>query len=828
MASVRIYWSGGYDIHVLAGETSGSLLGDLLIQDDSTPPNFVFATAPPADVASIAFTPNFVSTGSPPKNGGVQVDTANGKVTVGAAPTLKSFVLEAIVKRNDGKTLDPIPVRVLVHKSIKEMWLTPPTLTIRDGSPGQRLTVLAQFDDDTIGDISRRPMITWDSSDAAKIAVAADGGLTASTHPAAVTITARHAHKTATAQVEAKAPWSTPVAVTLVPGSAGVAKAAKIPNVLFLAEGFTAAERPKYEALVRGIVQRLQSTGSLRPYDLAKGMVNFWMAFVPSRERGTSPLYDLNPSARDGSLFGVETHAPVKPPPPPPPPKVGPPAPGDPYTLENLIYQVGLPSPTDVAVAADAARAKWAAQYGGNIELRVPNDIYLGWLDLHNHRLANEVDNAFGIANGNRPLMHQPEPAKIAGFNPLRTARFDLDTFLRNLRVGTTGGPAIGAIWATKDPAVPVPDPTGAGLPAGLKAGQDSTLVFMLLGGTPFCGAQKTGLIVSSLRHEVPARLIEDFTTRQVDFDPYDLPARASLGVVSRIAHETAHALGVLDEYGEFPTPLRIPATEEGDLAKKANVQPGSALERAADHTLDPAKLGNIKWLWPRIEHAGVLASQPVASGAAFKITLARGHARGFRRDNFVRLRLRPLLDHPHASGRLKITDVTGDVVTVIPLAGTAIVPGTWPAGSVLIRPVRGAATAGDPDGPDLPLVAPIIAAHLAASGIPLDLKPGPPAPSCAIDDNDVQAALNLPAGLPAARPRFKAQIVGLYDGGARYYCGVYHPSGACLMRTQEVLAGRPTTYLLCPVCRYFLVDQLDPTQHRVIDRDYKNRYPQP
>jgi hypothetical protein len=832
VASIEIHWNfnAGFDIHVLAGETSASLLDLLVIQDDATPPNPVFANTPPADVASVTFTPNFFSIGSPPRNGDVQVDTANGKVTVGPAPTLKSFVIEATVTTADARKLGPIPIRVLVHKAIQEMWLTPPTLTIRQGADGQRLTVLARFDDDTIGDITRRPAITWDSSDAAKIGVAVNGELTATTHPAAATITARHARQVATAQVEAKEPWSTPAAVTLVPGSAGLGKAAKVPNVLFLAEGFTAAEQPKFEALVRGIVQRLQSTGSLRPYDLAKGAANFWSAFVPSRERGTSPLYDLNPVRRGATLFGVETPAPVAPPPPPPAPPAGapPPPPPAPYTLENVIYEVGLPTPADAAVGAEAARRSWILQYGAGTALRVTDAVYAKWQALHDHRLANEVDSAFGIANGNRPVMHERDAARLAGFNPLRTTRAHLDSFLQNLRAGNVGGPAIGSIWATQNPASPIPDPTGAGLPAGLKAGQDSSLVFMLCGGTPFSGVQQPGLILSSLRHEVAAHLLEVVGTRQLDLDPYDLPTVVSLEVVSRVAHETAHAFGLEDEYGEFTSPLRIPATEEAKLKQRANVQPGSELERSpADGRLDPAKLGKIKWLWPRVDHAGVLAAQPDPSGTGFKIRLTRGHAHGFGAGNLVRLRQRPLLDHPQPSGRLRITDVTGDVVTVTPLAGTAITPGDWAAGSVLIRPVRGAATAGDPDGPDLPLVAPIIAAHLAASSIPLDLKPGPPAPACAIDDNDVQVPLNLPAGLPAGRPRFRAQIVGLYDGGDRYYCGVYHPSGACLMRTQEPLAARPVTYLLCPVCRYHLVDRLDPTQHRVIDRDYRKRYPQ-
>jgi hypothetical protein len=829
VASANIVWSGGHDIHVLAGETSPSLLDLLVIVDDATG-NAVFASTPPADIASIAFTPNFVSAGSPPRNGGVQVDTANGKVTVAAAPTLTSFVIEAVVKRTDGTTLAPIPIRALVHKSIKELWLTPATLTIRDGSPGQRLTVLAQFDDDTIGDITQRPMITWHSLNATKIAVAANGELTATTHPAAATIKALHAGKTATAQVEAKAPWSTPVAVTLVPGSAGIAKAAKVPNVLFLAEGFTAAEQAKYGALVRGIVQRLQSTPSLRPYDLAKGAVNFWMAFVPSRDRGTSALYDLVTTVHDGALVGVQTPAPVKPTPPPPAPPVGPPAPGDAYSLANLVYQVGLPAPADATVPADAARLRWAGRYGGNIELRVTNEIYLQWLDLRDHRLANEIDNAFGIANGDRPKMHRPTEARIPDFNPLRTSRGDLDLFLQNLRVGTAGGTAIGAIWATNNPAAPLPNPAGAGLPAGLKAGQDSQFVFMLCGGAPYSGVQEAGLIVSSLRHEVLARFEETLAgPRQIDLVPFDLPSSAPLEVAARVAHETSHAFGLDDEYGEFRDPLRIPATEEAKLAPMGNVQPASALERsAADRTLDPAKLLNIKWLWPRLDHAGVLAAQPVATAAAFTFTLVRGHAHGLRPGDLVRLRHRPLVAHPVASGRLRIDDVTGDVVTATPLAGTAIVPADWQPGAVVIRPVRGVPTPGDLNGADLPLVAPVIAAHLSASALPLDLKPGPPPAACAIDEADVQIPLNLPAGLPHGRPRWRAQIVGLYDGGVRYFCGVYHPSGACLMRSHDVIAGRTDTLALCPVCRYVLVDQFDPTKHRVIDADYARRYPQP
>jgi hypothetical protein len=617
------------------------------------------------------------------------------------------------------------------------------------------------------------------------------------------------------AQVEANEPWSTPVAATLVPGSAGLAKAAKVPNILFLSEGFTAAEQPKFEALVRATVKRLQSQKSLRPYDLTKGALNFWMAFVPSRDRGASPLYDLNPAVY-ASLFGFEIPAPVRPP-----------EDGKPWTLANVVYLVGLPTPADATVPFDDARTKWLRQYG-LAALNVDATLYGSWRALNDHRLVNEVDTAFGIGMGERPLMDRPRAPRVPGLNALRTTRKHLDTFLRNITVNA-GGPSIGAIWATKDPAVPTPDPGGAGLPVGLKVGQDRPFVFMICGGARRGGAQPDGLILGTLRSENEVRLALVLGNRQLDLVPYELPTAPSLEFAATVAHEVAHAFGLKDEYGEIKAPLRIPTSKEADIKPSANVQAASDLEHsAADLTLDPTKLGAIKWLWPRLDHAGVLAAKPAPADAAFKVTLQRRHAAGLEQGDFVRLRLRPLVDHPQPSGRLRVDLVEGDVVTVTPLAGTAITPDDWPAGSLLIRPVRGAPSPADRNGEDLPLVAPVISAHLSASMLPLDQKPPPPAPSCSQDDSKVQTPLNLPAGLPLDRPRFKAQIVGLWDGGDRYYCGVYHPSGACLMRALLVPGMPLLTYLFCPVCRYFLVDRLDPTKHRVIDHDYAKRYPQP
>ena len=78
--------------------------------------------------------------------------------------------------------------------------------------------------------------------------------------------------------------------------------------------------------------------------------------------------------------------------------------------------------------------------------------------------------------------------------------------------------------------------------------------------------------------------------------------------------------------------------------------------------------------------------------------------------------------------------------------------------------------------------------------------------------------ALNHPDHLPPGMPT--AWIVGAFEGGHDFGCDVLHPTGACMMRSQ-VLAGGRAIYTFCPVCRYVIVDAIDPSQHGRIDADY-------
>src|SRR5215207_9779965 len=100
MASVKLLWADGSDIHVLKNETSPALIDRLLVEDDSVPVKREPAElAPDIDTTTFTFKPNFLSTTTPPappSNAGISVNTATGAVTVPpslGASRLRSFVL---------------------------------------------------------------------------------------------------------------------------------------------------------------------------------------------------------------------------------------------------------------------------------------------------------------------------------------------------------------------------------------------------------------------------------------------------------------------------------------------------------------------------------------------------------------------------------------------------------------------------------------------------------------------------------------------------------------------------------------------------------------
>jgi hypothetical protein len=67
--------------------------------------------------------------------------------------------------------------------------------------------------------------------------------------------------------------------------------------------------------------------------------------------------------------------------------------------------------------------------------------------------------------------------------------------------------------------------------------------------------------------------------------------------------------------------------------------------------------------------------------------------------------------------------------------------------------------------------------------------------------------------------PRNQLQAVAAYEVGAGFDCGVIRPAGECKMLAVVLTTEPPVDF--CFVCKYAMVNAIDPALLAVIDREY-------
>ena len=951
----------GYDIHVLRNTTSLPLRSILMLKDDGNLVRADSATLP-ADVTAIIFRGEFAPVGNQPQNTqeghGVRLDIRTGAVTATSnppTPRLRSFIVNATILRTAGGALGPFPIRFHIHESVTEIWLTPSTLTLPGDAAGHRLSVLARFDDDTVGDITHLASaptgpgqlpesgFTWTSSDNVCVGVDRQGQLSGNfvlfSCSSTITATLRQPGwptLSTSAQVTVVEPWAerrlSQRDLVLV-GGPGLNVANEVPNILLLPDGFldTPEDRSDFDRLAALAVHRLSHSSSTTPFDLLSGSINYWSAFIPSRERGTSTLPELIevPTLFDGpqpqsptpvttlavngarsagdiqidfvraTLHGnlpVDVHF-----------RIG----NDPtlYTttndvtaaanalrgvaftpslaqnaannapvtiisqrasvnqllveapaLSNLVRVVGLPVPAErltqrsTPTQLQAKVTEWTTLYGAVriTPLNVNHAIFDAWARLlPDHRLADEKDTALGIANEDRPrAIARANPTTLT-WHPLRTLRTELDLFLATLEFDST---IIGQTWT---------------IPQGGPAGKDRALVFVLVRGVHNAGSNtaRPQPIVTMTLVDQPRVRVQFGAGRSMQIVSHDLlrdrgsfPALTNF-VLATIAHEAAHSFGIADEYGGAATMPNAGIDVERTF-DNGNVTPGSEVQAGAPLTGD-----RLRWRWPRILRAAVLAAPPDPEPGApnvFTIKLRPGHPSNagfnlFQINDVVHLRQRPLVRPSTATPPTLTFALESPPLTVIsptrPLAtdelqvrlqtGTlnrADFSATGIHAPILFTPRPASAAAAAAGDRYAELMSQFIRAHITATARPLNASPTAATHTCTpppgLGFKAAQAASNLPAVGSFPRGRFPAipsRIVGAYEGGATFSCNVFHPAGMCIMR--EPLADRAEQqithflegdiHIFCPVCRYIIVDNIDPRLHGNIDSVYFT-YPQP
>ena len=781
-----IFWDVGIgaDYHLVPGLVSPRLDQLLSIIFDG---NLMRADAPPPGVV-VTFVTTFVPGSADAR--GVAFNPVTGEVTVTsplAAPSrLLDFIVVAVVIDGVHAPFNA-HIRFNIHAGLTRMWLTPSPLTVRQGARNVRHTVLAEFADGTYGDVSNwspwrepgpqdrtfvhppganpQPLVTWGSSAVGSLDVhRRTGNLTCKSAGAAAQIqVSTPLPSVATGQAVGAAPWSTPLTVAPAPGP-GFLDPDKAPNVLILSDGFQVGEQGTFLNLAGRLVARLAVDARTSPFRELSGRINYFTAFVESRESGIAPL---SPVER----FLV---------------------PGNPD--EAVEIDVGIP----------AAGAATTPPTIGTPPTPATNTQFL----------LNELDTAFFAVLGERPQAQRFYEIRGAAPSPRRFDEDDFDDFLGALK--DPAGKNIGRHWQ--------------------RGGKDEVAVLMLCRTDHYGGGNNsrnpTGAViclplgVGQIFHIKPAAV---GLGQEVIADP--LPARINVELRTRAAHELAHSFTLGDEYGGGGD---LPASFDEDIEATANVQARASVTGRG--VLDAAGRFDadlIKWRWPRVVKADVLRAAPTPSGAGHRLQISSGHP--FKGGEVVRLRTHPLPTSV-ASERLRVREPVGaDFIDVDPVG--APLAGNFPAGSRVIAPKRAPDPAGGL-GDDLELVHVDVRKWIGSSSLgvagqqnPLNARPGPPGDRSCPGPEPTRdpttgvllpstPARNYPQGAAPIPPAESAWITGLFEMGRGFDCGVYHPTGACIMGV-HAFNGGASSFQFCWVCRYAMVDFVDPSLHGVIDRAY-------
>ena len=838
---------GSRDIHLIPGLASPRL-DQLLKVFTTTSDRGVRASDPLlGDTWSVSFAPSFKP--APTEfTQGVKVDPKTGRVTVQPLPVgsrLRTFTVTGTVKQ--GTNTFEAKLRIHVHGAVIAKWITPSSLTVRQGAKGMRFSVLARFDDGVIGDItnwaspdpnlldidelavhpkdSRKPVHTWSRGTVSGPGIVVDpvtGEIKAQANAgfATVNLHVGNGPPIGSATAFAAPPWSTPTRLTRIagPGFSSIGRPG-IHSVLFLPDGFTddpaGTDRIEYEFYVRDLVRQLNTNAQTRPFDLLSRKLNYFSAWVPSPQAGCSVLAevysdpaDQRPDLLVGHVVGKNAR---------PRAFEKPPAAGQ-KSLQELIDTVGLPLPAvdPPGTAAVGLAAAWLALYGKPANPAEITEAFPRWLGRNTRVLINERDTAFHMSHNHRP--HAKEGSGDSThltFHPLRMTAGDLNTFLRAL-TDDRGNP-VPAVWA--------------------EGGADQALVVIVCrtnrwGGT---NVSRDNGVAKYLGISMGSKSTYEYVagTNGIDLVPDSIPPQVDPAPWAVAAHEMAHSFGLADEYG-LGGPL--PPDQVDYVRASRNVQ-----ELASLQTHGTLMAANIKWRWLRLRRAAVLRSpsqgvDPVRpdpdGGGQFLITVGREQAIEFDpSQDVVRLRTKGPMRSPTYSDRLRLIAVHANTLTVQPFDPIGFEPGHWVPGDLVVVPVRGP----DPDfqarrlGPDLELVHKSIVDLINRTHNPLNAQNGATANRlCQTPDPAARDEANLFATKPA-RPLISRRVVGLFEGGASYECGVFHPTGQCTMNETygETSTGVAIATPFCVVCRYALVELIDPSGHGQVDADYDPEYPQ-
>lgn len=846
------FFFGSKDLHLVRGQKSERLDHHLLfgIVPEGAKRGDEYLAAN-QDV-SLEFKPLFkgVRNGDLIEGHGLHVNVKTGQIEVDktAAATVKSnFIIEAIAKNlPDGPTFTDI-IRIQIHPSVVRMWLTPDRLVARPAeatrpeTTSYRFTVRAEFSDGVVGDISNDHGVTWSPS--ANVTTGSFSGsliIAAGNAPGNdITIRAKcvtaWGNLSASATMHIEKAWSAepnPPKADIIPGGGwpGVVRPENVPNILFLGDGFTTGDRASFESITNSFVHHLKSSHFTTPYNYLATSINFWRAFVPAAATGISVRSEVFTFTIDGQVFTRTLSIALKP------------SDASLWTVENLLYVVGLPMPADSGkseqnlrdewkqlidpqVLAPDAQTEWLRIVAPTVpeEAELYNDVIAQWKAMGSRSFIDEIDSFPGMTYGDPPAASQAD-------NFLLDVRdsFQLSEAFFPFLVAADGtkldnDKPIGQLWAKTDPSFKFDNTSLVIYLSAIPGGRANAKIAMSMG---------TGNINLPV-NPVPGR-------NAFKLGAFTIPQEASLDSCRTIAHELAHKFGLGDEYTEFN---RRFASQDEPLSGYGNLQ----TEKGAKNAAGKFSGDEIKWNWHRISKAALIGPNktdptkpPITENAGkFEIPLRLGHGLQFDKGNKVLLRLRkwdePLQKKPDTLSLTQLLEIVEikkfepgvtdppprDRIVVQPVNAGAVTLAQlerFKEGSIVYLPTPAPESVRDPVNYPFAEMVPLnIKRAITAQNRPLTQVP------CIDVPGSFQQIPDLTnVGVNLRGVFFKPFIVGLYEGGARDTCGVMRPVGKCMMRNSHEEHA-----FFCPVCRYVIVDFINPFVHFEIDLEYGFIYPQ-
>jgi hypothetical protein len=315
--------------------------------------------------------------------------------------------------------------------------------------------------------------------------------------------------------------------------------------------------------------------------------------------------------------------------------------------------------------------------------------------------------------------------------------------------------------------------------------------------------------------------------------------------VVDFLAHEFGHSFNLGDEYELVPGPSNNETELKDNLTFVETVQ---VAPPPGGHNVDfptPIEPGKIKWAkLHRISVGDMLVQKSTISGAQIIVRLSAvatdaerakwelirakwqrikdGQTKVFlRRYKVTDADLRQLPIEP----RDLYSDLTIDSANAdgtLTLSGQPAPLEEFAAGSLVYVPKRD--VAHDP----LTVVETPVLLYMSATRWKSGDNAFPKGVALTENHNKDDAETksdpeSLETDNPPDIPNFDKpckgyKLIGLYEGGGTFTTKTYRPAGACKMRNHEASGGEGE---FCFVCKYLIVNRVDPSKHAVLDERY-------